>query len=90
MASYNIYDYDNGDNSPPLVTVVLNDDDSEILEVILRRADEDGDTEEMLRDYMERGATALDALALYTNSYGYLEKVGAKETATSPASEESA
>lgn len=76
MATYNIYGNAKGDDSDntPQVTVVLSDDDTEILDVISRRNSEEDDTEEVLRDYVERGATPLEALKLYTNSYGYLER----------------
>lgn len=80
MATYSIYGYDNGDDNPPLVTVVLSDDDSEILEVIPRIQDDDyDDIEDVLKDYIDRGATALEALKLYTHTYGSLEKVGHNE-----------
>ena len=77
MATYNIYGTAKGNDSDnkPQVTVVLSDDDTEILDVIPRTVSEEDDTEDVLRDYVERGATALEALSLYTNSYGYLEKV---------------
>lgn len=77
MATYNIYGSANGNDSDnsPQVTVVLSDDDTEILDVIPRHNSDEDDTEEVLRDYVERGATPIEALRLYTNSYGFLEKV---------------
>lgn len=77
MATYNIYGNANGSDSDdaPQVTVVLSDDDTEILDVISRQNREEDDTEDVLRDYVRRGATPIEALRFYTNSYGFLEKV---------------
>jgi hypothetical protein len=83
MATYNIYGTPNENDDSPEVTVVLSDDDSEILDVIIRRPSDEDDTEDVLKDYMDRGATAIEALKLYTNSYGYLEKVTSSETSAS-------
>lgn len=76
MASYNIYGYISTDvDNPPLhTTVVLSDDDSEIVSINCVNPERQEEAEEVLGGYMDAGFLALDAVARYAGSYGTVKE----------------
>ncbi len=76
MASYSIYGHANGqDNSPLMATVVLSDDELEVVSVTADDPEIQAEVESVIREYMEPeegdpGMSARDAVLRYGGSYG--------------------
>lgn len=76
MTTYSIYTHNNGqDGGSPIATVVLNDDDSEVVSITSDDPSVKSEAESVISDYMasrdgERGMSAVNAVLRYGGSYG--------------------
>lgn len=73
MATFNIYGYNDGEDSEPQLVVSLNDDNTEIVEITSVDPDSKAEAEEVLKFYMDSGLSAVNALFRYAGSYGTVE-----------------
>lgn len=76
MPTFNIYGYENGQESDPYCVVILSEDNSEIVSVTSVNPEDQADAERSLRFYMDNGFTATDALFRYAGSYGLVKSAG--------------
>lgn len=71
MGTYNIHSYNNAqDNDEPKVVVVLSDDDTEIVSITSSDPERQAEADEVIRGYVELGATPAQAMYRYAGSYG--------------------
>lgn len=70
MSSYNIYGIDSDEDGPPRLKVVLNEDDTEVVDVVCDDPEMKKDALQTLAAYVESGATVGEALYRYAGSYG--------------------
>jgi len=77
MGTYNIYGYTSGeDDGLALVTIALDETTTEIVDITSDEPDTKAEAEHVLRDYMDAGFTAPEAISRYAGSYGTVREVG--------------
>ena len=78
MAAYNIYGYDSttvNTDVPPLLTIVLSDDDSEFMGIENDSEGNKDEVEDIIRNYISVGLTPMSAVFRFAGSYGKIEEV---------------